>query len=290
MLSRRAGNVMTRMRHLLPGLRSRGFTALEVTAVAAIIALMALILIPIVRSRVEDAKLVAAQDDMNSIEKAETLVFADTGKFVRLQDLIRPQADPLIIADPGNGGYARELERPPQAVWNRAMTSTEIVLMAKAWKGPQAAFHRSQPIASLIAQAPYLFTQVDTVGLAPSGGPILFLTGATTGDVDVAIDAGIDATLPYPVDPWGNPYLFFGRGFVTDPLAAAGTAGGLNPTLPALPPPQTGTEINYGTAAVYSLGPDGRPGTTAAITDPLSYYREAGILGATGGDDLVREF
>lgn len=281
--------MMTRMRHLLPGRSDRGFTALEVTAVAAIIAIMALILIPIMRTRVEAAKIVAAQDDMNSIEKAETLVFADTGRYVRLQDLIRPAADPLILADPLNVSYTRELKRPPQAVWNRALLPNEIATFAKIWKGPQIAMHRSQPILSLIAQAPYLFTQTDVVATAPSGGPILFLTGTPAGDVQTAIDAGINSTLQYPTDPWGNPYLFFGPGFVTDPQSAAGTTGGLNPNLPVLPAPQTGTEINYGTAAVYSLGPDGRPGTTAAIVDPLSYYREAGFLGV-GGDDLVREF
>ena len=59
--------------------RRRGFTAIEVSAVATIIAILALILIPIMRGRVDEAKRVAATEDMSGIEKAETLAFADTG-------------------------------------------------------------------------------------------------------------------------------------------------------------------------------------------------------------------
>ena len=86
---------------------NRGFTAIEVSAVATIIAILALILIPIVRNRVAEARLVAAQDDMASIEKAQSIAYGFTGKYFGLMGLerdgfvnkIAPKANAKITFD-----------------------------------------------------------------------------------------------------------------------------------------------------------------------------------------------
>src|SRR5689334_11618569 len=91
-LSGRAGHMRLRHTLHLPGTRRAGFTAIEISAVATIIAIMALILIPIVRNRVEEARKVAAQDDMAGIEKAESLAYGYSNFYFRLQDLSRPES------------------------------------------------------------------------------------------------------------------------------------------------------------------------------------------------------
>ncbi len=78
--------------------------------------------------------------------------------------------------------------------------------------------------------------------------------------------------LRYPLDPWGNPYIV---SFLN---------GSLN---------SKSIEVR----AVYSLGPDGRPGAASTATNPADYRpwnRDAipnsGELGREGSDDLKNEF
>ena len=59
-------------------LKSSGFTAMEITMVATIIAIIALLILPLFRARTDEAKEVAARDEIDSIVKAEVLVNADT--------------------------------------------------------------------------------------------------------------------------------------------------------------------------------------------------------------------
>jgi hypothetical protein len=48
------------------------------------------------------------------------------------------------------------------------------------------------------------------------------------------------------------------------------------------------TETDFGTAAVYSLGPNGVPGAFFGAPSSILYFREIGLLGTA--DDQVREF
>jgi prepilin-type N-terminal cleavage/methylation domain-containing protein len=81
-----------------------------------------------------------------------------------------------------------------------------------------------------------------------------------------------DRDLGYPLDPWGNPYI------------VAFLKGSVNTTT---------VDIK----AVYSLGPDGRPGAAATATNVANYrpwdrngLPESGELGHEGYDDLKYEF
>ncbi len=272
----------------------RAFTAVEVTAVATIIAMLALILIPILRGRVEEAKITAAMDDMNSIEKAETLAFADTGKYFRLQDLARPKPD---LSDAAMTPAQRETEmmKLPKGTWNRVVLGSERAMMQSSWKGPYYSIHRSVPISDLIANFGNLIRPIGAIngGSNGLGGPILvfpdtepFTYDTTTlqGDDEDwdAQGAGDDALKKrrYPTDPWGNPYIFFGAGKMgTD----------FNDALADL------HDISHSNAAIYCLGPDGLPGgdTTPA---PANYFRPSNQAGdpstlmAPESDDMAREF
>lgn len=256
-----------------------GFTAIEVSAVATIIAILALVLIPIMRGRVEQAKVVAAQEDLFSLEKAELLAFADTGHYFRLQDLTRPQADLDILNDPANIGTAafdNELLKVPQAYWNQEASPTERVTIAKMWKGKQIAIQNSMTMEEIDLLYPTGGGGLQIVSRQGNpGGPILILD--QIDEEDWAATAGGLTRAIYPIDPWGTPYLFLGSGRTSAPAGRIGLA------------PNLTAETNFTMAVVYSLGPDGRPGNNSGANH-LHFYRETWSVGALGTDDLVREF
>jgi len=263
--------------------RRAGFTAIEVTAVATIIAILALILIPIVRTRVEESKKVAAQDDMAGIEKAEEMAYGYTNHYFRLQDLNRPEPTDEEIQGFKAGTNATAAFKIPDAYWDRSLLqSSETSYLVDNWKGPYYQFHHSAAVGDLARQSQGngFYFHGDNQLVTNGKGPILLLAkdeidwlnppgsgGAISGDPN-------KSTLrQYPVDPWGNPYLFFGSGAMS-PFEG----------MPEAPFP-----FPYPTAAVYSMGPDGMPGSqTATNVKPEYYFREGNVLGT--GDDLKREF
>lgn len=262
----------------------QGFTAIEIAAVAAIIAILTLIMVPIVRNRVAESKIVAAQDDMHTIEKAQSMAFGYTDFYFRLFDLVRPESnqDPTLTADQRD----REWRKLPPATWNRIVPfqSGPYQRLVENWKGPFMSVQNSLTVREMFnAGFDYLFRFNDGTGV---GGPILLYVDGTwdEGVNNEWLRNSADALdrLPYPVDPWGNPYLFFGAGEANPP----------NDIVSRFP---DGEEVDYSTALVVSLGPDGLPGNPDGKpanyeTDPVTYYRESGILGEPGSDDLVREF
>lgn len=296
---------MTKRSTPAPANARRGFTAIELTAVATIITILALILLPIVRNRVDQARIVAAEDDMRTIEIAEVLARADTGQFFRLSDLDNPIADPEDIDDAAEANDEEELANVlgqlPAAYWNRpipnfAITGTETSFdlrghpLVTNWKGPYTRFSTTkfQTLETLVAIVPDLFRSydvatgtnlafggsTDTTGTAidhGDGGPILIIRNTDTTNFGQVQDdmVGEETT---PIDPWGAPYLFFGAERIATNL----------------PTNIAGNESNFGVAAVFSLGPDGLPGSDLQGIDEETYYRESGFIGT--GDDLVRTF
>lgn len=258
--------------------RWRGFTAIELTAVASIIALLALILLPIVRKRVAQTRITAASDDMRTIEVAETFAHADTGHYFRLIDLDNGPYD----STKGDDGEV------PRAYWNEPVPDVNFQALRDTWGGPYTQFNNTKFVfvGDLINARPELFRGLPTAP-APlaDDGPILIInfpqpqpTGGHQGnDFSGTLTTRAQERSRYPVDPWGSPYIFFGDG----PIGASGG------TIAVTPP-----ESNFSVATVYSLGPDGLPGdgalTAANAANSAFYFREAGVLG--NGDDLVRRF
>ena len=103
--------------HRPSGSRRRGFTLLEIMVVVAIIGLLAALIVPNVMGRVEDARVVAAQQDVASLGQALKLYKLDNQRYPSteqgLQALVeKPAAAPL----PSNwkaGGYLERLPRDP---------------------------------------------------------------------------------------------------------------------------------------------------------------------------------
>ncbi len=238
----------------------RGFTAIELSAVVTIIAILSLILITVMRKRVEEAKITAAQADMRQISVSEQLIQADTGHHVRLWDMARPQPDSTDSA-------ATVQAKLPKASWDTPNDTGLYNAWKNGWKGPYAAPQRSNTVYEIVLGYPQMFRGDSVAGLTPQTGPILILTADNTDEQG----QGALTRMRYPIDPWGNPYIFFGSGAITTgsyPLAIT-------------------NETNFSTAVIYCTGPSGTPGSVLNPTS-VQYYRETGILGT--GDDLMFQF
>jgi type II secretory pathway pseudopilin PulG len=246
-----------------------GFTAIELSAVATVIAILALILIPVMRKQVEEAKVTAAQDDMRSIEQAQGMIHGYTGQYVRLFDLNLPgpsEGDDLATAQ----------GKIPKATWNQPLADNAGLRnnFLENFSGPYGAIHRSKTVFELLQTHNDLFHGDVGPSAAPSppsaGGPILVVP---EDDSDHLGDAALQRR-KYPLDPWGNPYLFFGPGRFGE--LGGGTAN------------NTIAETDFNSAIVYSMGPNGAPGDKTVGITSADYFRETGVLGT--GDDLSREF
>ena len=118
MMTDRRGFEQTGQRGLPSRRRGRGFTLIEVMVVIAIIGILAALIVPKIMSRPDEARRVAAKQDIGTIMQAMNLYRLDNGRYPTqdqgLQALAqKPTTDPV----PGNwkaGGY---LERLPNDPW-----------------------------------------------------------------------------------------------------------------------------------------------------------------------------
>ena len=246
-----------------------GFTAVEVTMVAAVIAILTLIALPMFRARIEESRRKAALDEMSQIAKAEELAYAETGFHYRLNDLDNTTA----FQDTDTSAPMSV----PVVIWNRELNLAryserwQLCHSDRAWNGPYLSFRKFVYLDQLRAQFdPNLFT---TEGTPTPAGPIFLYN--PPGAFDVFNNQATDI---YPLDPWGNPYIFFGIGALHP---GSGQIDGLD----------------FPKCAVYSMGPNGLPGTGQGVIDWTNYWRyPIGTLPLNGGpwlgdgDDLRYEF
>lgn len=237
-----------------------GFTAVEITMVATVIAILALLILPLFRKRTEEAKKAAANDDLQSLMKALILANADTDQWFRLQDL-----DNTMIYNTPPLDTATEV---PIAYWNRAISVNERASLSSPdrWQGPYISYSKGAKmnfwyyydptnINGLYNWKPFLFRS--------NGGPIFdgpYLITDANGNSSVTASED-----KLPKDPWGNPYIFFGPGAVG-----------------------WGPESTYiwGHGVIYCLGPNGFPGDNeAGAANPNSYFRTS--TGVPTDDNLI---
>ncbi len=259
--------------------RDHGFTAVEIAMVAAVIAILSLIVLPIFRNRVDDAKIAAAQADLRALMLAEQVVQADTNAYARLEDLDNVELFKYKGALPN--GIDKEVPffkytKPTSTTVDP--TDTRVVMddgerqrfagteQDPLWRGAYIAFQNSTTYENLLANplADYLLA-------SRNGGDYKAAIQDKTGDFRDHEDNR------YPIDPWGNPYMFF------PPTGNAADAS-------------SGGAQEFPSAVIYSLGPNGQPGNGDQDTNVLAYTREYAaqnpgaefVLGAD--DDLMVEF
>jgi prepilin-type N-terminal cleavage/methylation domain-containing protein len=251
----------------------RGFTAVEMTMVATVIAIIALIILPAFRSRLDESKLAAAYSEMDTLSKAILMAEADANIQPRLQDLDNPAVVDTTDSNPSL--------QAPIAQWNYALETAQVPTsrqrVSSLWKGPYTSFRRYTYLTQDLAidnRIQPVFISNDSL----SQGPILVtdFTGFG-GNLEDTYTSGVPGREAdrYPTDPWGNPYIFYGRGArnLDGPITVPPSAGGNN--------------YAYPTSVIYSMGPDGLPGDGAALT-AVNMHREGGFMGT--GDDLEFRF
>lgn len=105
---------------LKPGGQHRGFTLLEVMVVVVILGILAALVVPNIIGRPDEARVVAAKQDIASIMQALKLYRLDNHRYPTTeQGLQALVAKPTTVPVPENwkaGGY---LERLPKDPWGR---------------------------------------------------------------------------------------------------------------------------------------------------------------------------
>ncbi|MEQ8821733.1 MAG: hypothetical protein RLY93_15965 [Sumerlaeia bacterium] len=238
--------------------RRRAFTAVEIAMVASVIAIIALLILPLYRSRTTEARLVGAQDEMASLAKAMLLVEADIARAVPLQALdnrsSQTTGEPLADIP-----YS---ERAPEYTWNGL--ELEESAIDRQWKGPYISYNKSTTMGEIRSLQPWLVVE--------NGGPLYYEDPISppAGSTNNAADALADR---FPLDPFGNPYIFFSTGIYPHPSAFASSI------------------YNSPYNQVWSLGPDGLPGDAPTFGSAGDYYpTPIGRLSETVGDDIRYRF
>ena len=176
--------------------RLKAFTAVEVIMVAAVIAILALIILPLFQKRTEEAKIAAVQDDLQGLAKAEILANADTDWYFRLQDLDNTKLYP---------GTALERDiSVPYARWDRLLTTREREVLARRWEGPYIAVQTYS--STLLSEAD------------PARGGIWsdgFFNQNYMGKSPILVFPEDIDNDKIPTDPWGGPYIFYAPGSET---------------------------------------------------------------------------
>ena len=101
-----------------PGRGVRGFTLIEIMVVVVIMAILAALIVPRVMNRPDEARVVAAQQDIRTIVQALKLYRLDNARYPTTEQglaaLVKPPDTPPLASNWKPGGY---LERLPLDPW-----------------------------------------------------------------------------------------------------------------------------------------------------------------------------
>ncbi len=101
----------------IPIVRRSGFTLIEIMVVVVILAIMAALVVPKLMSRPDEARVVAARQDISTIMQALRLYRLDNLRFPTTEQglaalVARPTAAP-VPANWKSGGYVERLPKDP---------------------------------------------------------------------------------------------------------------------------------------------------------------------------------
>jgi general secretion pathway protein G len=104
------------MRRDLP-VKLRGFTLIEIMVVVVIIAILAALIVPRVMSRPDEARVIAAQQDIRTIAQALKLYRLDNLRYPTTEQglaaLVKPPGVAPLAPNWKPGGYLERLPRDP---------------------------------------------------------------------------------------------------------------------------------------------------------------------------------
>lgn len=253
----------------------RGFSIIEILVSIIIIGILVTVLLPVVSSRSEQARIARVQQDLQTIGDAQERIAIDMGYYVRLfavNDVLRGdgvaynRALPADVTDRADG--MTDYQTVVAQTFLQFPTNNSLFIDTRT--GGFAGVNRDELIGRLLASE----SRYD--GTVIWNGPYMnFQKDRNRYAGDVARDG-------VPDDPWGNNYMLFTRaGVFLEPNGtletglAVLTTGGFT----------AGTAYNaldvFDRPTVLSLGPNGLPGD--------------GIVGGLNGvfgkdDDYTRPF
>jgi prepilin-type N-terminal cleavage/methylation domain-containing protein len=237
-----------------------GFTLIELLIAVIIIAILVSMIVVVYSNRAAQARITAAQSDVDAIQNAEQHIAIDTGYFFRFYAL-----DDVI----GGDGVS-----PDQ--WNPATPPTDVTDGI-----------RDEALRTVNTNALDLFVDVKTGDLLPQGDTVIFPRLALSETAFNFNGPYLNYTRKYgakippanntmvvglPLDPWSQPYLFFtAKGLIDE---ANGVMEGPTTT-------RFGGSHNtlvFDRPTVLCLGPNNLPGDGG----PTSNFGE--------GDDIFKQF
>ena len=101
--------------------QARGFTLIEILVVIVIIGILATLVVPKLMSRPDQARVVAAKQDIQTILQALKIYRLDNGRYPTTeQGLMALVKKPTSSPVPGNWKEEGYLEKPPRDPWGTA--------------------------------------------------------------------------------------------------------------------------------------------------------------------------
>ena len=98
-----------------------GFTLIEVMVVIAIIGIMATLIVPRIMSKPEEARIIAAKQDISTIVQALKLYRLDTGRYPTTEQTLQALiSKPTVQPIPPNWNNVGYLDRLPNDPWGYA--------------------------------------------------------------------------------------------------------------------------------------------------------------------------
>lgn len=238
----------------------RGFSIMEIIVTAAIIGVLVLIMTPVLTSRAREAKIRAAESDLEHLADAQERAAIQTGYMYR-----------LYVLDDTLGGNAFSNEQPSKDPLDGILDEKFNKFLGGAVPVPaQATRFFIDTTTQAIAGASFnLYTQLAS---SPPNSESAF--GWAGPYINWHRDANDN---DWPDDPWGVDYLLFTRAGALSPYETDFVLLDLHVTNAGRTGIMAGFTNIFDRPTLLSLGPNGLPGDGS------------GSLYGTG-DDITRSF
>lgn len=241
--------------HLTDKTAERGYSIMEIIVTAAIIGVLVLIMTPVLTNRSREAKIRAAEADLEHLANAMERATIQTGYMYRLY---------VLDDTPGGNGVSNEIP---------SLDTLDGILDEQ--------FNTYLPLGGTPAE--HIFIDPQSQDLAINGIQLyqqILINETAFGWAGPYLNWHRDANdNDWPDDPWGIDYILFTKAGALSVYESTFVTRDLHITSPTVITP--GFTTFFDRPTLLSLGPNGLPGDGTGIAP-------GGLYG--NGDDIVRPF